>query len=113
MHDGTRYVPPSKSASSSSTQPTALPGLKGVELPQKGRLYVDQVGPHDFQLTDLVTQEIVDLPPGTWQLEQWDDLEEVALTGSYMGSGEETELDIDGLLKTRVYQETVSGLIGC
>ena len=109
MHDGTRYVPPSKSASSTSAQPTTLPGLKGVELPQKGRLYIDQVGPEEFQLTDLVTQEIQDMPPGTWHLQQWDDLEEVALLGCHQGSCEEVELDPGDFLKTKAYQETCSG----
>ena len=42
----------------------------------------------------------MDLPRGTWHLEQWDDLDEVALLGCHRGSGEQVGLDIDGLVNT-------------
>ena len=82
MHDGTQFVPPAK-AFAKAAQPAPLPSLKGEELPQKGRLYVDQVGPMDFQLTHLVTFETVDLPPGHWYLQEWDDLDELSLMGCH------------------------------
>ena len=107
-HDGTRFVPP-PTASAKAAQPAPLPSLKGEELPQKGRLYVDQVGPREFQLTDLVTHEVVHLPPGHWYLQEWDDLDELSLMGCRKGSGEEVELEIDGLLKTKAWREVLAG----
>ena len=88
MHDGSSSAPPTKGAASSASgaAPQQPSGLRGEELGHKGWLYVDQVGLDEFQLTDFVTQEIVALPLGHWYLEQWDDLEEVAVLGCYTGS---------------------------
>ena len=111
MHDGTRYKPPPKgNPSSSSVDPAPQTKSEGKELAQKGRLFCDKVGSFVWQLTDVLTQEQVTLPPGTWELLQWDDLDEFALVGTHKHSGEEAELDIDDLLQTRAWVENQTGI---
>ena len=64
----------------------------------------------DYQLTDVVTQEVARLPKASGFCKSgMDDLDEVSLIGSQENTDDRTELYIDSLLTSRAFAEVESG----
>ena len=80
-----------------------------VEASMVGRVVVDQVGPHKFMLTDIVTLESVELPPGTYELYQ--DLEQDYVSIVGVGkNGLPINLEVEEFHKSILYDDLSSGI---
>jgi len=86
-----RAAGPMKSASSAAAAAALAPsserqppgttaGLfvgQAVSVPVKGRIFLDEVGPDRYVLTDVVTQRTAKLPPGDYELVSTEDSDEL------------------------------------